>query len=119
MLDGSIDKSRADSNFNRLIAGAALVLTLPLLLGIGFFIWYEDRGPVLRRVQRRRCDGDVVVAFAFRCNQVNPERVSTRLSDEAKSLTAIGTLLRRYSLARIPQLWNVLRGELSLRDIHL
>ncbi len=103
--------------FDILLAAATLLIALPLFVGIGFVIWLEDREPVFKSVKRRRRGGELVEVFAFRCTRVTPEPTADRPKDEAESLTAIGTFLRCYSMDGLPQLWSVVRGELSLREV--
>jgi lipopolysaccharide/colanic/teichoic acid biosynthesis glycosyltransferase len=109
------------------VAGAAVLLaiTLPVLALAAVFIKAEDGGAVLHR---RRVVGlhGTFDAFKLRSMRVNADEilrkdaklrqqfsVSFKLKDDPR-VTRVGAVLRRLSLDELPQLWNVLRGEMSL-----
>src|SRR3989442_10636839 len=73
-------------------------------------------GPVLYRQERMGLDGQRFQMLKFRTMRVDAERetgpVWARPDDSRR--TRLGTFLRRWSLDELPQLWNVLRGEMSL-----
>jgi exopolysaccharide biosynthesis polyprenyl glycosylphosphotransferase len=110
-------------------AGAAglLVLLSPLLAAVALLIWCHDRGPVIFRHERIGLEGRVFTMFKFRTMVTDAESLLLPLlastGQEAAPLykirtdpraTPIGTWLRRYSVDELPQLINVLRGEMSL-----
>ena len=99
-----------------LVFGPALPLWLVLGAGIALAIRLEDGGPVLYRQARLGRGGRVFSMLKFRSMVVDAERrtgpVWARCAD-ARS-TAVGRVLRRFHLDELPQLVNVLRGEMSL-----
>lgn len=111
---------------DRLAAAAGLVLLTPLLLAIALAIKLEDGGPVLFRQRRIGRAGGTFSMLKFRSMVVDAERRRGELvaANEASGplfkirrdprVTRVGALLRRYSLDELPQLVNVLRGQMSL-----
>lgn len=108
------------------IAGTALVLLAPLLGVIALAIRLDSPGPVLFR-QRRVGRGEMTFdLLKFRSMHQDAERIVHELmaineatgplfkSRRDPRVTRVGRVLRRWSLDELPQLWNVLRGEMSL-----
>ncbi len=110
------------------IVGATLLLIVlsPLLLAITIAVRVSSRGPVLFRSIRRGIGQRPFSCLKFRTMHSQAEEAQTGLEDlneasgalfkirEDPRLTSIGRLLRRFSLDELPQLINVLRGEMSL-----
>jgi len=98
------------------IGGGALVLAAPAMLAIATALKLVSSGPVLYRQERMGLDGQRFQMLKFRTMRVDAERetgpVWARPDDSRR--TRLGTFLRRWSLDELPQLWNVLRGEMSL-----
>ena len=98
------------------IAGAALVLTSPLLAVAAVAVKLEDRGPVFYRQVRVGKDGEDFELFKLRTMVVGAERIGAGYAiDRGDSrITRTGRLLRRLSIDELPQLWNVVRGDMSV-----
>ena len=98
------------------IAGVALVVGAPLLAASALAIKLEDRGPVLYRQTRVGKDGKDFELLKLRTMVVNAETMGAGLAvNEGDSrITRAGRLLRKLSLDELPQLWNVVRGEMSV-----
>jgi lipopolysaccharide/colanic/teichoic acid biosynthesis glycosyltransferase len=98
------------------IAGGALVVASPLLALAALAIKLEDRGPVLYRPTRVGRDGVDFELLKLRTMVVGAETMGAGLSvDRGDSrITRTGRLLRKLSLDELPQLWNVVRGEMSV-----
>ncbi len=95
---------------------AALVLLLllsPVMIGAGLLVWLKLGRPVLFRQQRPGLRGHPFFIYKFRTMNAARDDHGVLLPD-AERLTGLGRFMRRFSLDELPQLFNVLRGELSL-----
>jgi len=97
-------------------AGAALALVSPLLGIAAVAIKLADGGPVLYRQVRVGKDGVDFELLKLRTMRVGAEREGAGYAVDRGDprITRVGRVLRRLSLDELPQLWNVLRGEMSL-----
>lgn len=91
-----------------------LVITLPVLLVAGALIWFEDRGPVFYTQWRSGLLGVPFRLLKLRTMRVSPHSHSNWTQPGDCRITRIGQLLRRIRLDELPQLINVIRGEMSL-----
>src|SRR5438128_12481452 len=98
------------------IAGAGLVVASPLLALAALAIKLEDGGPVLYRQTRVGRDGADFELLKLRTMVVGAETMGAGLAvNEGDSrITRAGRILRKLSLDELPQLWNVVRGEMSV-----
>ncbi len=95
---------------------AALAVLLPLLPFAAAAIWIEDHGPIFYRQERMGLDGKSFMILKFRSMRVNAESSTGpvwAVKDDPRR-TRVGTFLRHWSLDELPQIWNVLKGEMSL-----
>jgi Undecaprenyl-phosphate glucose phosphotransferase len=99
------------------LAGGALSVLVPVALPlVAFLIWIEDRGPIFYRQERMGLDGKPFDILKFRSMRVNAESSTGpvwAIKDDPRR-TRVGTFLRHWSLDEFPQLWNVLKGDMSL-----
>jgi lipopolysaccharide/colanic/teichoic acid biosynthesis glycosyltransferase len=97
-------------------AAVGLVVAAPVLAAAALGIKLEDRGPVLYRQSRVGQDGRDFELLKLRTMVVDAERQGAgfAVNEGDARITRIGALLRRLSVDELPQLWNVLRGEMSL-----
>ena len=92
-----------------------LLGTLPLMLIAGLLIWMEDRGPVFYVQERSGLLGGSFRLYKLRTmRQGDPDAPATWTTPGDARITRIGSLLRRVRLDELPQLMNVLRGDMSL-----
>ena len=108
------------------VASIALLVLAPVLLLIALAILWEDGGPVLFWQNRVGRDGKLFRFYKFRSMVRDAERLKETLAahNEAAGpifkmrqdprVTRVGRVLRKYSLDELPQLFNVLRGDMSL-----
>ncbi|HZQ60621.1 MAG TPA: undecaprenyl-phosphate glucose phosphotransferase [Casimicrobiaceae bacterium] len=93
----------------------ALTVTAPLLVLIAIGVKLTSPGPVFYRQERMTWNGERFRMVKFRTMPVNAEASGPMWSQHAAArATPFGAFLRRYSLDELPQLFNVLRGEMSL-----
>jgi lipopolysaccharide/colanic/teichoic acid biosynthesis glycosyltransferase len=97
-------------------AGAGLVLAGPLLAAAAIAVKLEDGGPVLYRQQRIGQNGEEFDLLKLRTMVVGAEREGAgwAVDEDDPRITRVGRVLRRLSLDEVPQLWNVVHGEMSL-----
>ena len=98
------------------IAGTALVVASPLLGLAALAVKLEDRGPVLYRQMRVGKDGADFELLKLRTMVVGAETMGAgyAVNEGDSRITRAGRMLRRLSLDELPQLWNVVRGEMSV-----
>ncbi|AWX57515.1 sugar transferase [Brevibacillus brevis] len=101
------------SLFDRCVSFLMLVILSPLILLVSLLIRWKLGSPVLFVQERPGLHGKPFFIYKFRTMTNERDESGGLLSDEER-LGSFGTLLRKYSLDELPQLWNVLRGEMSL-----
>ncbi len=107
---------RAKMILDYALGSAALVLVAPLLLVIALAVKLDSPGPVWFRQPRRGLNSRPFDLYKFRSMHVHPVDLSvlSQTSRDDPRVTRVGRWLRRLSLDELPQLFNVLRGEMSL-----
>jgi lipopolysaccharide/colanic/teichoic acid biosynthesis glycosyltransferase len=98
------------------IAGAGLVLASPFLAAAAVATKLGDGGPVLYRQTRVGRDGEDFEMLKLRTMVEGAERMGAGPAVDAgdSRITRVGSFLRRTSIDELPQLWNVLRGDMSI-----
>ncbi len=101
--------------FDRAVAGLALILLLPLFAAVGLAIKLETRGPVFFRQTRHGISGRPIKVWKFRSMRTQDDGPVVKQAVKGDPrITHVGAFLRKTSLDELPQLINVVLGEMSL-----
>jgi sugar transferase (PEP-CTERM system associated) len=101
--------------FSVIASIVCLLVLLPIMPLIALLIKLSSPGPVIYRQRRIGRDGRVFTCYKFRTMQEDAEASGAMWADEDDPrVTTVGRALRRMRLDEIPQLWNVLRGDMAL-----
>ena len=93
---------------------ALVVLILPMLV-IALFIYCDTRGDVLFKQERLGKDGKPFMMYKFRTMYMNAEQDGPQWADKIDHrCTRVGRVLRKTRLDELPQLWNILKGDMSI-----
>ncbi len=92
--------------FDALSAAALLLLCFPLMAGLALLIRFQTGAPVFFRHPRPGKDGKLFTLYKFRS-------MRTEEGTDASRITPLGRFLRRSSLDELPELWNILKGDMS------
>ena len=109
------------------VSGLALIMLLPLLILTAIAIWVENPGPIFYTQIRVGLNGRHFKFYKFRSMVVNAEKIKQELAayNESASgvifkmkkdprITKVGRIIRKFSIDELPQLINVLKGDMSL-----
>ncbi len=92
---------------------ALLFLVLPFLV-VAVIVWLTSTGPILYWSDRVGCYNKIFKMPKFRTMQVDTPAVATHLlSNATQFLTPVGSFLRKSSLDELPQLWSIIKGDMS------
>lgn len=92
------------------------IILIPVWLLVSIFIKLDSKGPVFFKQDRRTKDGRVFQMLKFRSMVVNAEKIGTGIFsyNNDPRITKVGAILRRTSIDEIPQLLNVIMGDISI-----
>jgi len=108
-------RNRFKRLFDIVASAAALVILSPVLVATAIAIWLEDGRPVLFRQTRAGRGGVPFAMFKFRSMAVGTITVpSAALQTDAARITRVGKAIRRTNIDELPQLINILRGDMSI-----
>lgn len=100
--------------FDLVVASVMLVVISPILLFLSILIKLDSKGPVLFRQVRVTRYGRTFRIFKFRTMVNHAERMGTQVTTKGDMrITRLGRILRKYRLDELPQLLNIIRGEMS------
>jgi Undecaprenyl-phosphate glucose phosphotransferase len=102
--------------FDRVVASTALVVFAPVILVVAAAIKLESKGPVIFKQKRYGFNNELIEIFKFRSMYTNlcDANATTLVSKGDPRVTRLGRIIRKTSLDELPQLFNVLTGQLSL-----
>lgn len=99
--------------FDRVCALLGLIVAMPLLLVVALLIRIKmPDGPILYTQKRVGKDGRLFTIYKFRTMRVGTDQSSVSVAGESR-ITPLGTTLRKYKIDELPELWNVLIGDMS------
>ena len=98
--------------FDRIISLLGLILLSPVMLVVAILIRIKMGSPMLFKQERVGKDGKLFTIFKFRTMEVGQEDFSISMAGDERVLP-LGVKLRKYRLDELPQLWNVLKGDMS------
>ena len=109
------------SGFDKVVSLVGLIVLSPVLLIVALLIKWKMPGPILFCQQRVGRYGRIFTVYKFRTMTVKAEASVASRNSEATSIasqeqsriTPLGEKLRRYKLDELPELWNVLKGDMS------
>ena len=98
------------------LAGLGIIVLCPLLIGLGMAVKRSSPGPALFRQQRLGAGGKPFTMLKFRTMRVDapPDMPTHLLRDPYTHITRVGAFLRMTSLDELPQLWNIIVGDMSI-----
>jgi lipopolysaccharide/colanic/teichoic acid biosynthesis glycosyltransferase len=106
-------RGRVKACFTMAVAGMGLVVLAPVLAAIAAAVWMESGGPVLFRQRRVGRQARAFELLKFRSMSTGMTGTAVTAGNDRR-VTRVGRFLRRYKLDELPQLWNVVRGDMSL-----
>jgi lipopolysaccharide/colanic/teichoic acid biosynthesis glycosyltransferase len=126
-----MNPARVKRGFDVMAASLGLIVAAPLMAAAALAIWSINRGPVLFwqvrdgyrghpfrmwKLRTMVCDGDALLGEYLATTPAARTEWETyfRLANDPRVLGRVGRTVRRFSLDELPQLWNVLRGDMSL-----
>ena len=113
-MDGKVYKPRIEKRiFDLLLTVPGLVILLPVMAVVSLIVRYKLGSPVLFKQKRPGLNGQIFTLRKFRSMKDASDKNGNPLPD-AERLTKFGKILRATSLDELPELMNVLRGEMSL-----
>lgn len=98
--------------FDLILAIPAFVITLPVMFVIGVVIVLSSHGPAVFRQNRVGHRGRIFTFYKFRTMSEDPDAIHLSVTDRQR-VTRIGKFLRKSKLDELPQLWNVIKGDIG------
>jgi putative colanic acid biosysnthesis UDP-glucose lipid carrier transferase len=99
-----------------MVSSAALLLLSPVLLAVALGVRLDSSGPIIYRQKRYGLDGKEIIVYKFRSLRVVEDGVQsyTQVARNDARMTRLGAFIRRTSIDELPQLFNVLLGNMSI-----
>ncbi|KSB89748.1 hypothetical protein AS593_01600 [Caulobacter vibrioides] len=98
------------------VAGLGLIVAAPVMLGVALAVKLDSPGPVFFRQRRHGFNNETILIWKFRSmrHEMADARAARQISADDDRVTRVGKFIRRTSLDELPQLFNVLSGEMSI-----
>ena len=100
--------------FDLLFSLIGIIILFPLFIMISILIKIDSSGPIFFTQKRVGRNADIFSLIKFRSMHINQESHSTISIKGDNRVTRVGIILRKYKLDELPELWNVIIGEMSL-----
>ena len=113
-FDQSFFRKLVKQIFDLLVSAITLVLTSPLMLIIGLWIYFEDRGPIFYFQEKVGLNGVPYIDIKFRSMEIDAENWAVMSFPKT---TKIGKIIRQLRLDQLPQIFNILKGDMSFVEI--
>lgn len=115
LSSGQLYQMKVKRDLDLLFAVLLVICLSPIMLGLAIWIKLDSKGPVLFRQERVGRNGEPFTIYKFRSMSDNaPHQMATSEFDSALSyITRSGRIMRKLSLDELPQLFNVIKGEMS------
>lgn len=111
----SIDQRMIKRVCDIVLAIVGIIFALPFMLIIALAIKIYDGGPVLYKQERLTLDGKKFMIYKFRSMEIDSEKSGARLAAKGdKRVTPVGRIIRNIHFDELPQLFNILKGEMSM-----
>jgi putative colanic acid biosynthesis UDP-glucose lipid carrier transferase len=102
------------ATLDRVAAALGIIAISPLLIGTAIAVKLSSPGPVLFRQPRHGMNGEIFQVLKFRSMKVHDDKEVKQAQRNDDRITAVGRFIRRTSIDELPQLFNVLKGDMSL-----
>ncbi|MDZ7654316.1 MAG: TIGR03013 family XrtA/PEP-CTERM system glycosyltransferase [Sulfurimicrobium sp.] len=114
-FDQGLLRSGIKRSFDLLASLILLIATLPIMIITALLIFIEDRGPILYRQERVGKDGQNFMVMKFRSMRNNAEKAGKPqwAAENDPRTTKVGRIIRKLRIDELPQILNVLKGEMS------
>lgn len=99
--------------FDVIVALLLAILLIPIIAGVALLILIRDGRPVFFLSERMKTPGEGFYLWKFRTMKPDPKDSGVTGKDKSDRITKTGHVLRRHRLDELPQLWNILRGDIS------